>query len=1389
MLMRRILLALILLLALLPGASALMLRGGSAAVTPVITFNAPSASYIYPEASGGALTTVTATVSPGSFLGGGGSFTSVTGTTCSSRNIAVASAGAVTVAGPSNLTGATTCTITANYPGAVSVSQTFTLTGTQQTIASISPCSLSGGCSYGFTVPATALTLGAVPSVAMSGGISFSAGGGTIALGTGSQCSDFAISGSNLQITASSAAIYACTYVITDANASNSPQTVNISANGTVAGTVGSLSFVNNGSGSTPGSTFPVHVLKTFAPGDVPVGQIAVPSVGGVGVAYGVDCAVDGVNPLRTDGCPSWPDGSLKAIPVSMFIPQLASGATEQVVFTKQSGSYNTTPGVTPATVIAASDYNVVLTDANSGYVLQPYGVWPNGLQIGCQVVGGSVPTGASGCNLRVLPPTASATGNNCAVTNATIPPAIGITAKIDNGSGSPGNILTVTAGAPQGAGGWVRGEILTDSTSAIAANTVITTQITGVPGSTGTYNVSGSAQLVASEQMGFQGCSGRISNGINNTGGGTPAIFTTTLGSNGMPTAINVVAAGSGYTNYGTLKFDVNTLLNLYGTVQPPTCAAEQGAGTSTSATYSAGAVTFGGTITGHFAKGQIVKDSTGATAIITGSSSPWTISTNTGGSATLTSGAMTANTPVCMWAASSYAGQPLKTSYWVFGPYINTGTGLPDAQLMGSAQVDIWSLSGSTYSVRAIVRTDREGWQPGQYWQSYTYNADIMNGTAEVRGNAQGTGIYTGLTDEVPGAWWTVDPALAGPIGASARPDWLGATPNSFSESNSLAINSVSMYLGSSDIAYWRGSHAMLPLASNVTPTPTIIPASSGGPWDDPIYWQGYYMPFGPMFVNDQSAFGSGGDHFFLSPQGAALSFWIDLTNQASDKGVSWLQQMRVSGLAISSDVSGWSESDTEHALNIDPNFSNSAFTDPSRLNWLVGDPSNGGGYEAPPLGAAVMAVGGQVNVEGDISQSDHWPSGSLLGPYLIDGEYYQLKEMDLQIGQAEGSSQDVGHRTLAFGGNNYYGILWNNTSRVYAWGLTLVNQFVNFAPPQEPDAQYWNWIKNHDNYASYAAWFPYTGSFSFGLGSTTGTKVYDWSAGGGCQGMRPTFLSGTAPYNIGEVTWMCGYALMDELLDWLWAGGPGNNTALDTIVAEGADRYLIKEGSQNSCPYNAVNYTQQTGNLTTTAPVTYFDNTDIPGSPPTGYANGYSEGVAPTEMTSTVSSSTLTFATVGNNGPNPLPTGSIITPTQWATEEEESSAPVPPSPLVQGTWYKWCLLTTTPTITGTINPYSTLCSSPAPITIASAATFAIQAIPNQSCPATGDWTFSFDFPSNIGYSSTYWAVMNWRAAVGGSTSDTTTAISNFSLTGITNPSIWTQQPRWNACTSFTC
>ena len=66
----------------------------------------------------------------------------------------------------------------------------------------------------------------------------------------------------------------------------------------------------------------------------------------------------------------------------------------------------------------------------------------------------------------------------------------------------------------------------------------------------------------------------------------------------------------------------------------------------TSFTGTIRAGEITASG-VTGTISTGQLVKGSTGATAVITGVASPWAVS------GVLTSGAMTANVPLCVYTS----------------------------------------------------------------------------------------------------------------------------------------------------------------------------------------------------------------------------------------------------------------------------------------------------------------------------------------------------------------------------------------------------------------------------------------------------------------------------------------------------------------------------------------------------------------------------------------------------------------------------------------------------------------------------------------------------------------------------------------------------------------
>ncbi|MBV8739839.1 MAG: hypothetical protein JO007_21810, partial [Alphaproteobacteria bacterium] len=132
-------------------------------------------------------------------------------------------------------------------------------------------------------------------------------------------------------------------------------------------------SFYNSGSSATPSGvdgTFPVHTFAASAPGVVPVGSIVVPTIGGTPVRYQADrCA----RPWKSK------TGSLSqaGCQYSMFLPPIAAGATEQVVWTVQPGSYPANDtcsvgGVVQSSLVACviqnSNLNVELTQVNQTY-------------------------------------------------------------------------------------------------------------------------------------------------------------------------------------------------------------------------------------------------------------------------------------------------------------------------------------------------------------------------------------------------------------------------------------------------------------------------------------------------------------------------------------------------------------------------------------------------------------------------------------------------------------------------------------------------------------------------------------------------------------------------------------------------------------------------------------------------------------------------------------------------------------------------------------------------------------------------------------------------------------------------------------------------------------
>jgi hypothetical protein len=1031
----------------------------------------------------------------------------------------------------------------------------------------------------------------------------------------------------------------------------------------------------NAGSGKSPGMAgySPIHRLAYFPDGAVSASQIAVPSVGGTNIPYSSGCVWPAQGGSSHD-CPSWPDGSLRSSPQALWIPQLAAGASEQIVWTAKTGSYSNTPAVTPASITAVADPQVVLSEVNSSWPWEynlsgPFtaGFGP-GLHVGAYVSGGSV----TSCVVRISAPSVS----------------LGSYDQLCSNSGNT--------------------------------------------------------------------CSGPFQNGISTgsggTGGGTQATFTVTL-----PSTCTVNTAGSGYTQIGasgTMTFDVDAILNKYGNTMPPTCSAELGAGTTTSGTYSAGAVTWGGTITGHISKGQILTDSLGATAVVTGTTSPFTVS------APLTSGAMTANTPVCITEEG-----PAYTEFKVFGPFSDTG--VADAWERGTAYVGMWTLPGSgNYKITAVVYSDTAILKQNSYYPSYTFDADWKNGSTEIRGAAQGMGPWTRIVSETTAAgFFTLDPAQSGPAGASGGVDWLDLS-GGFSESTSLALNSLIPWPTSGDANYIKASRAFLPLDETITPDVKVIPTScTGTAYGVPTNCQGYYLPFDTQWTDSVQLFGNGGTHFFLSPDGGGQAYWRLAAPSASDHGASWYQQMWVGALAIMGDTAGSRLDDTWHMPNIDPNFSApSAYTDGSYLfysascgydsNWTCpggNTPTSGGGYQA----------------------ADHWPAGTPRSAYVLHGGwYFMLDMMKLQATAISWFSQDDEGRAETFNGHTYHDECFKDNSanrRTVAWCLNTLAGYYVWGMPNEPDHQYLKAVVENENFTMAYNWYHWVGQFSTDTGpvnSGSPYKLFDTSTNG-TPTMPYDIRSTGVPYNIGNMFFMDNYGAMVLLYYQMVTNH--SLTALENVASYWIDNYLIDTAAVNTCPFNIETYSAPQGDTLTQTPYAGHDMTNIATA-----TNGGVFDQNTGEITATNGSSTLTINIVAGGNPgyrgNPTtdpPSGSTVFATNWCVNcgADTGGTNTIPTNLSGTTKYFYCR---TATDTGYLS--ATSCPG-APITMTvpgggttqesfyGAWTF------NQSCPApsAGNWAFNFDSDDPGGHFAEWYATLRWAQALGHS--NTATGLSNLS------------------------
>ena len=641
---------------------------------------------------------------------------------------------------------------------------------------------------------------------------------------------------------------------------------------------------------------------------------------------------------------------------------------------------------------------------------------------------------------------------------------------------------------------------------------------------------------------------------------------------------------------------------------------------------------------------------------------------------------------------------------------------------------------------------------------------------------------------TKSTAAGFFTLDPALSGPIGTSGGVDWLSLS-GGFSESTNLALNSLIPWPTFSDQAYIKASHAFLPLDETITPDVKVIPATcTGTSYGEPTNCQGYYLPFDTQWTDSVQLYGNGGTHFYLSPDGGAQAYWFLSSPLASDHGASWYQQLWVGALAIFGNEAGGRLDDTWHMPNIDPNLTPpAAYTDGSYLYYSIRC-----GYDFN-----WTCPGGNTPTSGgDFSAADHWPGGTPRSAYVLHGGwYFMLDMMKLQATAISWNGEDDQARAETFNGHTYYDVGYTDNSanrRTAAWIPNTFAGYYVWGMPNEPDHQYLKDVVENENFTFLYNWYHWAGQFNRNPSPVNGgspSKLFDTAANGAPELPSDyTQNGGTIPYNMGNMYFMDNYGGMVLLYyqmvtnHWL--------PDLEAVASYWLDNYLIKTAAVNTCPFNIETYSATQGDILTQTPYGGHDMTN----PATATQGGVFDQTTG-EITATNGSSTVTINIVPGGIPgyrgNPTtdpPSGSVLYPTDWCVNCGGSiGANTIPTNLDGRTKYYYCR-------TATDTGYLSTTSCPGiPITMTvpgggsesfyGAWTF------NQSCPSpsAGNWAFNFDSGNSQGHFAEWYAMLRWAQALGHP--NAATGLSNLST--VINSSVFNTtavgSPLYGADTKF--
>lgn len=478
--------------------------------------------------------------------------------------------------------------------------------------------------------------------------------------------------------------------------------------------------------------------------------------------------------------------------------------------------------------------------------------------------------------------------------------------------------------------------------------------------------------------------------------------------------------------------------------------------------------------------------------------------------------------------------------------------------------AFVEDWkNADGTVYAIKASAVAAMDQYQHSGTLQGYTFDMNWLNGASCIRCASSG---YIPLTRQaIPqnGSIATFE--------SDARPDWI---PVGAGSATSAELNAVIPTFNSADQALFKASHAMLPISNSLTISPLVITqqAPSSSTYQSAATDAGSFISGSAADQDSNSDFWSGGGgHEWTAPTPANGVDYYTAAPTASDRGMSWLQNVRVAAAVSFTCQAGMFEPATRNVVNLGPTGFTppSGMTDPARTNastlWYAGD-----------MVSAALACPGwrdQNSVNEPNFDYTHYVSGAA-EDYIYEGEEWTLAALEAQA--ATESMSWFPQVTLSSG--VYYPVMFGGIpTRGSAWALNVLQEAVKYLPSADISAQYFSYELFNINYPLMAAMIPYTGSIA--LSHNVGnpgpwTKLTDFTSLG--WPMNALWIAQEGP----NVSYFQSEQFMDLYYALVTLDGemkfPGESSSLDSFANEFLQNYIVTAMYDNlACPYNIFQY----------------------------------------------------------------------------------------------------------------------------------------------------------------------------------------------------------------------